>query len=156
MILESTLGAVVGGAFRLIPEVMKTFDRKNERGHELSMLEAEMKFASLRAEHEMKKVEASMTLAEMDAITKAVTEQGETSRAAGWFVAGISALVRPLVTYAFVSMYLSVKVVGIHMAINAGSQWELVLINAWTTDDAALLSSILMFWFVSRSLTSGK
>ena len=150
MILESTLGAVVGGAFRLIPEVMKTFDRKNERGHELSMLEAEMRFASLRAEHEMKKVEASMTLAELDAVTKAVTEQGQTSRAAGWFVAGISALVRPLVTYWFVMMYSAVKIVGMQLAVAAGGDWREVLIKSWTVDDMSMLTMILTFWFIGR------
>jgi hypothetical protein len=152
MILESTIGAIVGGAFRLVPEFLKTLDRKNERGHELKMLDAEMRFASLRAEQEMRKIDAAMTISEMDAITKAVTEQGQTARAAGSFVAAISALVRPLVTYAFVSMYLTVKIVGINMAIDLGGRWEQVLINAWTEEDAALLSSVLMFWFVSRSL----
>ena len=150
MILESTLGAVVGGAFRIIPEIMKTFDRKNERSHELSMLEAEMKFSVLKSEHEMKMTEASMAITELGAVTQAVTEQGSTARAAGSFVAGISALVRPMVTYWFVIMYSSVKIVGIQLAIIAGGDWREVLIKSWTIDDMSMLTMILTFWFIGR------
>ena len=34
MIAESLLGGIFGGLLRLAPEVMKFFDRKNEREHE--------------------------------------------------------------------------------------------------------------------------
>lgn len=150
MILESTIGGIVGGVFRLIPEGLKLFDRKNERAHELAMLEAEMRFAGMRAEHEMRKIDASMTISEMDAIANAIKEQGQTARAAGGFVAAISALVRPLVTYWFVVMYSAVKIVTMTMAVSAGADWKAVLIENWTEEDMALLVMVLTFWFVGR------
>ena len=33
------LGSVLGGVFRLVPEVIKYFDKKNERQHELAMFD---------------------------------------------------------------------------------------------------------------------
>ena len=36
--IETLLGGLLGGAFRLAPEVLKWLDRKGERGHELAML----------------------------------------------------------------------------------------------------------------------
>jgi len=150
MILESTIGGIVGGVFRLIPEGIKLFDRKNERAHELAMLEAEMKFAGMRAEHEMRKIDASMTMAEMNAIGNAIKEQGQTARAAGKFVAAISALVRPLVTYWFVFMYSAVKIVSMSMAVSDGADWRAVLVENWNADDMAMLTMVLTFWFVGR------
>jgi hypothetical protein len=150
MILESTIGGIVGGVFRLIPEGLKLFDRKNERAHELAMLEAEMKFAGMRADHEMRKIDASMTISEMDAIGNAIKEQGQTARAAGGFVSAISALVRPLVTYWFVMMYSAVKIVTMTMAVSDGADWKAVLIENWTEEDMALLVMVLTFWFVGR------
>jgi hypothetical protein len=150
MILESTLGAIVGGVFRLAPEVVKAFDRKNERGHELLLLQAEMQFATMRAEHEMRKVDASLTVAELGAIGDALKEQGQTARAAGTFVAGISALVRPLVTYWFVVLYSMVKISSMRMAIAAGGDWQEVIVKSWTTDDMSTMTMILTFWFVGR------
>jgi hypothetical protein len=88
----------------------------------------------------------------MDAISQAVKEQGQTARAAGKFVAAISALVRPLVTYWFVVMFSAVKVVSMSMAISAGGYWQEVLVQSWTADDMAMLMMILSFWFVGRTL----
>lgn len=150
MILESTIGGIVGGLFRVIPEGLKIFDRKNERTHELAMLEAEFKFAQAKAEHEMKKIDASMTLAEMDAIGEAIKEQGQTARSSGWFVSALSALVRPLVTYWFVVMYSTVKIVTMQMAIIEGASWKDVILSNWTPDDMSMLTMVLTFWFVGR------
>jgi len=140
----------LGGLLRLAPEILKGLDRKNERKHELAMMEVEIRIAEKRMEHEMRKVDAAMTMAEMDAISAAVKEQGETARAAGKFVSAVSAMVRPLVTYWFVVMYSAVKVVGMVMAVQAGGDWKEVLVQSWTADDMAMLVMVLSFWFVGR------
>jgi hypothetical protein len=116
------------------------------------MMQVEIQIVEKRLEHEMRKVDAAMTMAEMDAISQAVKEQGQTARAAGKFVAAISALVRPMVTYWFVIMFSAVKIVSMSMAISAGGYWQEVLVNSWTSDDMAMLMMILSFWFVGRTL----
>jgi hypothetical protein len=140
----------LGGILRLAPELLKAFDRKNERSHELSMMEIEIRIAEKRMEHEMRRVDAAMSIAEMNAISEAVKEQGQTARAAGKFVSAISALVRPLVTYWFVVMYSAVKIVGMKMAVDAGGDWKEVLIQSWNPEDMSMLSMVLIFWFVGR------
>ena len=35
--IETLLGGLLGGAFRLAPEILKWLDRQGERGHELAM-----------------------------------------------------------------------------------------------------------------------
>jgi hypothetical protein len=116
------------------------------------MMQVEIQIVEKRLEHEMRKVDAAMTMAEMDAISQAVKEQGQTARAAGKFVAAISALVRPMVTYWFVVMFSAVKIVSMSMAISAGGYWQEVLVSSWTSDDMAMLMMILSFWFVGRSI----
>lgn len=140
----------LGGLLRLAPEILKGFDRKNERQHELAMTQLEMQIVEKRMEHELRKVDAAMTIAELDAIGSAIKEQGQTARAAGKFVAAVSALVRPLVAYWFVLMYSAVKIVAIMMAIQAGGDWKEVLVNSWTGDDMAILVMILSFFYVGR------
>jgi hypothetical protein len=150
MWLETLGGGLLGGLFRLAPEVIKIFDSKNARSHELKMLEVEMAFAQLNAAAEMHKTNAAMTVAELDAMGQALKEQGQTARSAGWFVAAISALVRPIVTYWFVVMYSAVKIVSMQMAVAAGGFWKDVLVTSWTPEDASLLMLVLTFWFVGR------
>lgn len=148
--LETLLGGVFGGLLRLAPEAFKMFDRANERKHELAMLNAEMEFAKIRGEIAMRQTEAQMTVAELDAMSEALKEQGQTARAAGKFVAAISALVRPLVTYWFVILYSVVKVLGMALAVQAGGEWKEVIVNSWTQDDMTLLMLLLTFWFTGR------
>ncbi len=156
--LETLLGGVFGGLLRLAPEVFKIFDRANERKHELAMLNAEMEFAKVRGEIAMRQTEAVMTMAEMDTMAEAFKEQSKTAQAAGRFVAGISALVRPTITYAFVGAYFAVKTAAYLIAVEQGGNWREVLVNLWNQDDVTIMFTIISFWFVSRTIdrNSGK
>lgn len=150
MIAESLLGSALGGMLRIAPEVLKWFDRKNERAHELAMLDREMEFAKVRGEIAMRETEARMTAAELDAMSEALKEQGATARAAGKWVAAASALVRPIVTYWFVALYSAAKIAAMALAIQQGGAWKEVLVSSWGEQDMAILSMILTFWFVGR------
>lgn len=148
--IETLMGGVFGGVLRLAPEVFKIFDKKNERSHELRMLEAEMEFAKVRGEIAMRQTEAAMTMAEMDTMAEAFKEQSRTAQAAGKFVAAISALVRPTVTYLFLGLYAAVKIAAYLIAIEQGGNWKEVLTTMWGADDLAVFNMILSFWFVGR------
>lgn len=148
--METLLGGVFGGLLRLAPEALKFFDSKNERSHELRMLEAEMKFAQVRGEIAMRQTEAQMQVAEISAMTEAIKEQSATAQAAGKIVSAISALVRPLVTYIFVIIYLMVKVAAYSMAIAQGGDWKELLVTSWTEDDMSTMTMLLTFWFTGR------
>jgi len=156
MIVEalSTLGGgLLDGVMRFAPEVLKFFSSKRDQAHELAMLDREMQFATLRGEQEMRRADAAMSIAELAAMGEALKEQGETARSAGWFVAALSALVRPIVTYWFVILFSTVKIVGMSMAIDAGSDWKEVVLQSWTVEDMSMFSMIISFWFVSRSIS---
>ena len=147
---ETLLGGVFGGILRLAPEVFKIFDKKNERAHELRMVQAEMEFAKIRGEIAMRQVEAAMTMAEVDAIGEAFKEQSQTAKNAGKFVSAISALVRPTVTYAFLALYAAVKIAAFMIAIDQNGDWKEVLIQMWGSDDLAVFNMVISFWFVGR------
>jgi hypothetical protein len=148
--LETLMGGVFGGLLRLAPEALKFFDAKNERSHELRMLEAEMKFAQVKGEIAMRQTEAQMTMAEVDAIGEAFKEQSATARSAGKWVAAVSALVRPFVTYLFVMAYAAVKVAAFLIALEQNGDWKQVALTMWGVDDMAVLNMVLSFWFVGR------
>lgn len=147
---ETLLGGLFGGLLRLAPEVFKMFDRANERKHELAMVNAEMEFAKIKGEIAMRQVEATMTMAEMDTMAAAFKEQSETASNAGWLISAISALVRPLVTYAFLALYAAVKIAAFLIAIDQNGDWKEVLVTMWGADDLAVFNMIISFWFVGR------
>lgn len=149
---EAIFGGVLGGILRLAPEVLKVFTHKKDLDHEYRMMQIERELAKDRLELGMRQVDAQVEIEQMSAIAEAVKEQGLTARAAGKFVAAISALVRPLVTYWFVFLYSLVKIMGMILAIDQGGNWKEIIISSWTKDDMAILFMILGFWFVSRSI----
>lgn len=157
--IETLLGSLFGGVFRIAPEILKWLDKKGEREHELKMVQAEMEFAKIRGEIAMREADARMTVSELDAMREALKEQGETARAAGKFIAALSASVRPIVTYVFVGLYVIVKLCLYLLAVQQGGEWKEVLISMWTKDDMAILMLILTFHFVGRTfhhLNNGK
>lgn len=148
--IETLLGGVFGGLLRLAPEVFKLLDRKAERAHELSMVQAEMEFAKIRGEMAMRQADVQLQTAELDAMGAAIREQSATAQAAGSLVAAISALVRPTVTYLFLALYAGVKLASYLIAIEQGGNWREVLVSMWGQDDLAVFNMILSFWFVGR------
>jgi len=148
--LETLLGSLLGGVFRVVPEVMKLWDAKNEREHELAMLGKEMEFAQIKGEISMREQENVLMGSELTAMTEAIKEQGQTARAAGKFVAAFSALIRPGVTAWFVILYSIVKIATMLVAFDSGANWKDVFIMSWSQDDMALLMMILTFWFTGR------
>lgn len=149
--IESLLGGLFGGLFRLAPEVMKLWDAKDSRAHELKMLDREFEFAKLRAEREMHVVDAEVNVAHLDALGEALKGQAEMAKAGGKVAAFLSALVRPLVTYWFVVLYSAVKIAMMLVAYEQSADWKAVLIESWNPEDMGIFTGILAFWFVSRS-----
>jgi hypothetical protein len=148
--IETLLSGVFGGALRLAPEVLKIFDRKYERQHELALLKQEHDFAKTQAEVQLRTGEQNLVVREFEAIESAIVEQGQTARAAGWAISAVSALVRPTVTYAFLLAYFLVKFALYSMAIDQGGTWDQVVLQLWTKDDVSILFMIVSFWFVGR------
>lgn len=148
--IETALSGLLGGILRFIPEGLKLLDRKNERDHEHRMMALEMEFAKTKAEFALKEADIRLEGKELDALSAAIQEQGKTARAAGKFVAALSAMVRPAVTYWFVVLYSVVKIASMAVAFEQGANWKEVLTTAWTDDDMQIFVMLLTFWFAGR------
>ncbi len=79
--IETLLGGLLGGAFRLAPEILKWLDRKGERGHELAMQDKALEFEKIRGAQRMAEIgasaEAAWNVGAVDALRDAVRTQGE-------------------------------------------------------------------------------
>jgi hypothetical protein len=146
------LGSIFGGVFRLAPEVLKWLDKKNERAHELSMFTLQTDLEKMRGQFKMEEKYVDYSVNQLDAIKEAFKEQATTAKEAGWFVAAVSALVRPGITWALFFMYATVKAAALVMAFQTGGHWTEVIIKVWDADDFAMLNMCLTFWFVGRSI----
>ena len=155
--IETLLGGLLGGAFRLAPELLKWLDRASERRHELAMQDKALEFEQVRGAQRMAEIgasaEAAWNTGAIEALKEAVAAQGRPS-GVKW-VDALSSTVRPVVTYLFVLMYGGVKVSTFVGSAQAGVGFGVALLATWTAADQALLSGILNYWFISRTLEKG-
>lgn len=150
------LGSLLGGAFRLAPEVLKWLDRKNERAHELAMFSAQVDLEKTRGEIKLQEVGAQRDLAVdsgvMAAFKSALDQQTDMVKAAGGKVAALSASVRPVATY-WILLVWSVAHVGLAWtAAQAGVPVADVFKAVLSPDFMALVSGTLNYWFLDRTL----
>jgi hypothetical protein len=150
------LGSLLGGIFRLAPEVIKYFDKKNERQHELAMFDKQCDLEKVRGQIRLEEIGAQRDMAVdvgvMDAFKAAIDQQTEMVRAAGGWVASLSASVRPVMTYYLLLLYGVAKTASIVLAHLAGQPMLEVLKAAWGVDDMALLSGVVNYWILDRTL----
>jgi len=150
------IGSLLGGVFRLVPEVIKYFDKKNERQHELAMFDKQCDLEKVRGQIRLEEIGAQRDMAVdvgvMDAFKAAIDQQTEMVKAAGGWVASLSASVRPLMTYYLLVLYGVAKTATILLAYYAGQPMLEVLKNAWGVDDMALLSGVVNYWILDRTL----
>lgn len=156
--IETLLGGLLGGAFRLAPEVLKWMDRKNERSHELSMQDKALEFQKLQGSQKLSEINASADSAwnvgALEALKESITSQGRQTGVK--FVDGLSSSVRPVITYWFMGLYCAAKTTAFVAAINGGALWSVAVAHAWTDADQALWAGVLNFWFLGRVLDKGR
>lgn len=150
--IETLLGGLLGGVFRLAPELLKWLDRKGERGHELAMQDKALEFEKIRGTQRMEEIEATAEAAwhtgSIEALRDAVRTQGEKT-GVRWADA-LSCSVRPVITYWFMALYCAAKTATFVAAVTAGAGWGAAILHAWTEADQALWAGVLNFWFLGR------
>ena len=150
------LGSVFGGLFRMAPEVLKFFDKKNERQHELLMFTRQCELETLRGQQKLAEIgaqrEAAIDVGVMDAFQSAIEQQATMAKAAGGWAASLSASVRPVVTYWVLFVWSFIHVWFAWNAWITGAPPVEVFKIMMSPDFSALLAGTINFWFLDRTL----
>lgn len=150
--IETLLGGLLGGVFRIAPEVLKFMDRGSDRSHELAMQDKALEFEKLRGAQRMDEIgataDAAWSTGAIETLKEAIKSQGEKT-GVKW-VDALSASVRPVLTYWFMAIYCAAKTAAFAAAVSSGAGWGTAAIASWTEADQALWSGVLNFWFVGR------
>jgi len=150
------LGSIFGGIFRMAPEVLKFFDKKNERQHELLMFSRQCDLEQLRGAQKLAEIgaqrEAAVDVGVMDAFNSAIQQQADMVKAAGGWAASLSASVRPVVTYWVLFIWSFIHVWFAWNAWLAGALPIEFFKTMMTPDFSALLAGTINFWFLDRTL----
>jgi len=149
------MGTLIGGLFRLAPEVFKFFDKINERKHELDMFKEQAELEKLRGDIKLSEIGAQRELAVdtgvLAAFNSAIVQQTELVKAAGvGWISAMSASVRPIVTYIILGIWAFFHT---YTAVTSGIGTEATFKLIVTPDFMALVSGTLNYWFLDRTLS---
>ena len=156
MLSGGILGSIFGGIFRMAPEVLKYFDKANERQHELALFSRQCELEQMRGQMKLAEIgaqrEAAVDVGVMDAFNSAIQQQADMVKAAGGWAASLSASVRPVVTYWVLFVWSFIHVWFAWNAWLAGALPIEVFKTMMTPDFSALLAGTINFWFLDRTL----
>jgi hypothetical protein len=151
----SLLAMLGGGIFRLLPEIFAFFKARDDRAHEITMTELQLKIDQARATQQIDLANAQGAIAansaEMAGMMEALKAQA-TLTGVAWADA-LSSSVRPVLTYWWcLVLYTTAKVISIIVAFQASTTLEQFAPILVTQFDQSIIGSIFAFWFVDRAL----
>jgi hypothetical protein len=154
----SLLTMMGGGLMRLLPELLAFLNKTTDNTHELAMLDRQFQLEQTRAASRQATVEyqggVDQTLALLDAQKTAL--QGQMQPLGIWWVDAMNFLVRPLTTYYVLALYGVAKVALFMTALHAGGDIWGASLQVYDSEDRAILTGILSFYFVGRVVDKRK
>lgn len=151
--ISTLLGGLLGGVFRVLPEILKYFDSKNERAHELAMQDKALEFQKLKGDQRIDEIGAQgqqdWNTGAIDAFKAAI--QGQDAPSGVKWIDGFSKLMRPIITLQWVVLlYPAVIVASFVVLVQNGTPVLQALPAVFGESEKALVSGILNFWFLGR------
>jgi hypothetical protein len=143
-----------GGLMRLLPEVVAFFNKKTDNSHELALMDKQVELEKTKSALHQQEVQTQgavdMNVAELAALSEAL--KGQMQVTGNRLVDTLNFLVRPAVTYFLLLLYALSKVAMFVLAVQHGiTGWD-AIVKVYDPEDRALLSGIISFWFVGRTL----
>jgi hypothetical protein len=142
-----TLLASIAGFFSSIfPEILKIFKDKNDKKHELEILDRQIKFNKAKEIYQMQEIEIRRDILEQAALY-------QTYKTGISLIDALNGTVRPVLAYSFFIMYCGVKTLQ-YTALKSGAAnlHEYVQL-LWSVDDQAIFAGIISFYFGQRTFS---
>lgn len=152
------ISAVVGFLSSAVPEILKLTRDASDRAHELAILKLQLDYdREKQAGANVLRLEEITTQAE-GVEQAALNARVKDSLTGIHWVDALSGSVRPILTYAFFTLYFLIKCAQFHLLITPTLPWQTgltlaqALVSLWTEEDVAIFSAIMAFWFGQRAI----
>ena len=144
----SLLGSLLGFGTSSIPMIMGFFEKKQANKQELLMLEAKARYASELSKLKLQEMDAQADIEEVKGLYKHAESLAQANKST--FVSALQASVRPVITYAFFSVFAFVKITYVIMAVRSGTEVLPAILEAWDAESQTIFAAIISFWFGNR------
>lgn len=142
--MTTLLASLIGFFSSFFPALVKLWQDKSDKQHELAILQLQMQSAQADRDVRREEIGVNADIAESAALY-------QTYRTGVTWVDALNGTVRPVITYAFFFEYALVKylqytVIGDHAPLFQ------YLDTLWTQEDQAIFAGIISFYFGQRAM----
>ncbi len=167
--MVALFSALLGFVSSAVPDIIKLFRDSQDRAQELAILKLQMDFnkdqlavntadQALAWTDQLKAIGIQADMAEQVVLD---TRVKNSLTGIAW-VDALSGSVRPVLTYAFFVLYVTIKAAQFSMLLSPSLPWQnnlsvsQALVSLWTEEDVAIFSAIMAFWFGQRALMKAR
>jgi hypothetical protein len=156
MTLVSTLLGFASGG---LPRVLEFVQDRGDKKHELALMAAQRErelalakegFVAQARVEEIKSDQIAMQTQAQEKLAMWKHDMKIGEGASTWVI-NLRASVRPVVTYLFVGMLITVNCVGIWYAYSTGVPFNEAIDLIWSESETSILATIIAFWFGSQA-----
>jgi hypothetical protein len=156
MTLVSTLLGFASGG---LPRVLEFVQDRGDKKHELALMAAQRErelalakegFVAQAAVEEIRSEQIAMQTQAQEKLAMWKHDMKIGEGASTWVI-NLRASVRPVVTYLFVGMLITVNCVGIWYAYSTGVPFNEAIDLIWSESETSILATIIAFWFGSQA-----
>ena len=154
-LISTLLGFASGGLPKLLDFVQDRGDKKHElalmaAGREREIALAKEGFVAQARVEEIKTEQIAMQTQAQERLAMYKHDMKIGDGASIWVI-NLRASVRPVVTYLFVGMLITVNCVGIWYAYSTGVPFNEAIELIWSESETSILATIIAFWFGSQA-----
>tara|TARA_R100001086_G_scaffold195691_1_gene112469 strand:- start:152 stop:601 length:450 start_codon:yes stop_codon:yes gene_type:complete len=146
----SLIGSLLGFGTSFLPKVMDFFQDKQDKKHELAVMEAQIHQQKELASQKLEAVNVEADIREIEALQKSMQPSG-----VKW-IDGLRGSVRPVITYSFFLLFVFVEVAA-YLSLTAQGVSGLEAAGLiWDGETKALFAAVISFWFGGRAIARRK
>jgi hypothetical protein len=146
----SLLGSVLGFGTSFLPKVMDFFQDKQDKKHELAIMEVQIRQQKEVAVQQLEMVNVEADIREVEAIQKSVKNTD-----VKW-IDGLRGSVRPVITYGFFALFIFVEISAYVSLTASGISSLQAVVIVWDDEVMALFAAVLSFWFGGRAINRSR
>jgi len=143
----SLLGSLLGFSTSFLPKVMDFFQDKQDKKHELEVMEVQIRQQKELATQKLEAINVEADIREIEALQKSMQPTGVV-----WIDAYRSS-VRPTITYAFFLLFIFVEISAYLSLTAAGISGLNAVQIIWDEETKALFAAVISFWFGGRAIS---
>jgi len=143
------LSSLLGFGTSFLPKVMDYFQDKQDKAHELALMEKQLEQQIQLGELALRKSHIDADTEEFKAVHRHDTAIMKNS--SQWSVT-LSSTVRPVITYLFMLLFITVEVSAYWVLLNQGVDALGAVAIVWDEEITSLFAAILSFWFGGREI----